>query len=90
MRVKETCLEKKLERISSVEVKIGCFDRNGEYGHEGKYYYDFKKYYWYKPTTSNLDDVYSTMNEIEKHNIEFIMAHIEKSQSSQSYNSKFT
>lgn len=59
-------------------VRIGNFDRNGEYGHEGEYYYyyhDIKKYYWYKPTTSNLDDVFSTMNEIEKYNIEFIKAY---------------
>ena len=59
----------------NLNLKVGYFNRNGEYGHEGEYYYDFKRCDWYKPTTHNLDEVYGKMSEIEKYNIDFIKAH---------------
>lgn len=58
--------------------KIGSFDRNGVYGHEGVHYYDYKKSSWYKPTTNKLEEVYSKMSEIEKYNIDLIKAYEEK------------
>ena len=74
---KRSMFRERLEGVSIMGfyVRIGYFNRNGDYGHEGRYYYDFKEYDWYKPITSNLDDVYSTMNVIEKYNIEFIKAY---------------
>lgn len=62
------------EHLFNPHLHVGDFNRNGEYGHEGHFYYDFKECNWYKPTTSNLDEVYSKMSEIEKYNVEFIKA----------------
>lgn len=55
--------------------KVGLFNRNGEYGHEGIHYYEFDHCVWYKPTTCNLEEVFSKMSDIEKYNVEFIKVH---------------
>lgn len=54
---------------------IGHFNRDGEDGHEGRFYYEFKNCSWYMPYTSNLDEAYSHMSEIEKYNVDFIKVH---------------
>ena len=57
------------------EIRVGYFNRIGKFGHEGRHYYDFEKCDWYKPTTSNIEEVYNNMSNIEKYNIEFIKAY---------------
>lgn len=61
-------LRESIDRTS----EIGCFNHNGEYGHEGRYYYYFRNCDWYKPTTNNLEEVYAKMSDIEKTNVELI------------------
>ncbi len=61
--------------------KIGYYNRDGIYGHEGKHYYKFAGSDWYKPTTNNLDEVKSKLSDVEKYNIEFIKAYEAKMQS---------
>jgi len=62
-------------RSHSGTAYVGHFNRDGEDGHEGIFYYEFKNCSWYKPYTSNIDEVYSHMSEIEKYNVDFIKAH---------------
>ena len=57
------------------KASIGYYNRDGIYGHEGAHYDKFKDCDWYKPTTSNMEEVYSKMSEVEKYNVEFIKAH---------------
>ena len=67
--------EDDMSRLYHFESKIGYYDRNGKYGHEGKHYYKFQDCVWYKPTTCKIEEVYSKMSDIEKYNVELIKAH---------------
>lgn len=62
------------------QVQIGFFNRYYENGHEGIHYYDFKHCDWYNPTTSDINEIYRKMSDIEKYNIEFIKAYESKLQ----------
>lgn len=63
---------------NDIHLQVGYFNNDGKYGHEGQYYYRFRSYDWYKPTTNNLNEVYSKMSDIEKYNVEFIKTYESK------------
>ena len=67
-------------RVRYSNMKIGEYNRKGDYNSKSIHYYYFKHYDWYKPTTCNMKEVYSKMSEIEKYNVELIKAHEAKAQ----------
>lgn len=72
-----------VRRLFDGPFMIGYFNRDGVYGHEGKYYYDFREFDWYNPITSDFNEVYNSLSDIEKNNIELIRAYAENPQQAQ-------